>query len=308
MNSEHMKLLIDLIDHGSFTKTQEHSFLSKQAMYKQVKKLEDETGCILLERTRTGVRPTEAGKIFYDGAKQLLKEEADLISACRKATMSETIRIGNVEHQVILDPVTDMYSTVYPEINITRVVHPNHSGEYRVQENIMDVGETFRLSDMKQMNTGYTPLVKTKFHIAVRRNHPLSEKRLLTLSELSSFHMYIFPMMLEKQQVKELKQAYSLHPSLLHERMDVDHQVDIAFSCLNNDYLFLTANPFIRKIHELAVIPLDTSWRREYGIIYQEPVSESIQAYIDTAVQVYKTPEDPFFEPLAEPVSFIPKK
>ena len=295
MNTEHLKLFIDIVDNGSFSKTQEISFLSKQAMYKQINKLEEETKCQLLERTRQGIRPTDAGRHFYQGAKKIIQLEDQLIKECRQYTQTEMIRIGNVEHQVILDPVNNAFSAAYPEIAITRIVHPNHSGEYRVYANIMDVGETFNPLGLKQHKNGYTPLIKTKFHVALRPEHPLAKKEKLTLSDLSAYKTYIFPLMLEKKFIQDIENAFSDHPDNLLKRKDVDNQVNIAFSCIANNYLFLTANPFIKKISDLITIPIDTDFTREYGVIYKEPVSDTVQKYIETAVRTYQNIDDPFY-------------
>ncbi|MBQ9825535.1 MAG: LysR family transcriptional regulator [Solobacterium sp.] len=85
MNSEQLRIFLNVADYGSFSKAEENSFISKQAMFKQVSRLEDEVGCPLFIRSKTGVTLSEAGKIFYDGAKELLRNREDLITKCRQA-------------------------------------------------------------------------------------------------------------------------------------------------------------------------------------------------------------------------------
>jgi len=298
MNSEHVKLYIRIVDAGSFTKAQEDSFLSKQAMYKQINKLEEEIGCTLLERTKQGIKPTKAGNYFYQQAKKIIKLEENTIRECRNFNQSEMIRTGNVEHQVILDPVNTAFALAYPEIPIHKIVHPNHSGEYRVHENIMDVGETFHPLGLQHLKNGYTPLIIAKFHIAMKQDHPLSKKQILSLSDISAYKTIIFPIMLEKEHLVEIEEAFQKKPSNLVKRKDIDNQVDAAFSCIQSNQLFLTANPFIRKIHELKCIPLETKFQREYGIIYKDPPGETVQKYINTAIQVYQNINDSFFTKL----------
>lgn len=286
MNLDQMRTFIDVVDQGSISKASEEYYISKQAMLKQIERLEQEIGTVLLLRSKRGIEPTQAGKIFYAGAKKILRDEEILIAKCRSQTQKEVLRIGSVEHQVLLNPVTEAFSKKYPEVQIQRIVHPNHSGEWRVQHNIMDVGETF-ISDHPDLDhVSYTPLTTYCYVAAMRRNHPLSKKKTVTLEELSYYPLFVYPQMVKQQYVKELEQAFTNSENLI-KRDDVDNQVSAAYECINSDAVLLTANPFIQSINELKKVPLSIGWTREYGIIYKTPTSEIVQNYIDLAIQCY---------------------
>ena len=94
--------------------------------------------------------------------------------------------------------------------------------------------------------------------------------------------------MLEEEQTDAVRTAFARHADNLIERNDVDHQVEVAYECINSDRILITANPFIENISDLVKIPLKNGWVREYGILYKEPISDAVRKYIETAVEVYQ--------------------
>lgn len=290
MNDEQLRILISVADHGSFSSAEESCFMTKQSMFKQIAKLEEEVGCPLFIRSKSGVVLSEAGRIFYDGAKKALKEKEDLITRCRRAQNAEFIRVGSVEHQVILDPVNTAFAKKYPEIEIRRVVHPNHSGEYRVSNRIMDVGETFVSDQEEPVEYNFTPLCDIHYAAAVSISHPLSGKKSVSLKDLVSYQTIVMPMMMRRSYLEEIRNAFEKKPENLIESMNVDSQVETAFAVSESRQILITANPFIRSVGDLVLIPLENDWIRTYGIIYLEPASETVQKYIRTAKETYRSP------------------
>ncbi len=288
MNDEQLKIFIQVSNLGSFSKAEKESFISKQAMLKQINSLENEVGFSLFVRKKSGVELTEQGKIFYEGITKILDDKKELLEKCHGISKKQVIRIGSGEHQVILDPVNQLFSTLYPEIELKRIAHPNHSGEWRVDHDIQDVAETFDLASKEVHGTKYIPLVKVPYMIAMDKNHPLAKKKIIQLEDITEYLLYIYPIMIRDSYLKKLKNTYKNNEDNLMEREDVDNQVDIAFSCIGTNHLLLTANPFIYSIEGIVAIPLDTGWKREYGVVYKEPVSLALQKYFELAKKYYK--------------------
>ncbi len=288
MNDEQLHIFKKVSDLGSFSKAEKESFVSKQAMLKQINSLENEVGFALFVRKKSGVELTEQGKIFYEGITRILDEKKVLLEKCHQLSQKQVIRIGSGEHQVILDPVNQLFSTKYPEIELKRIAHPNHSGEWRVDHDIQDVAETFDLASYAVRDTKYIPLVKVPYMIAMDEDHPLAKKKVIQLEDIKEYVLFMYPIMIKDSYQKKLKMAFKGYENNLVERDDVDNQVDVAFGCIGTTELLLTANPFIYSIEKIVVKPLNTGWKREYGMVYKEPVSLALQKYIDLAKKFYK--------------------
>lgn len=74
MNLRRLKYFVKIVDIGSLTQAAEVLHIAQPALSQQVATLEGELNQQLLNRTRRGVTPTEAGKILYTHARTILRQ------------------------------------------------------------------------------------------------------------------------------------------------------------------------------------------------------------------------------------------
>lgn len=291
MNEKQLALFLAVAEHGSFSKAEEAEYISKQAMLRQINSLEQEVGVPLMVRSTSGISLTPAGDAFYQGAKELLALRKDVLARCRGAEpQPEVLRIGQVEHQTLLHRVTDAFMAKYPDIQIQKVIHPNHSGEYRVTHGITDVGETFYTRLTANDPFSYTKLADMPYRVAMSRRHPLSGRERLSLEELTAYPTTLFARMTKRPYQEALRAAFARmgREENLRFRDDVDNQVDVAFQCSDSEELLVTANGFVTEIPQLVTVLLEDGWYEEYGIIYRPHPSSIVQKYIDLAAEIYR--------------------
>ncbi|WP_233838481.1 LysR substrate-binding domain-containing protein [Paraburkholderia sp. ZP32-5] len=86
MELRQIKYFVVIVESGSISNAAQRLFIAQSALSRQIADLEAELGSPLLIRTRTGVRVTESGQIFYDYAKAILKQLNDACHAVRVST------------------------------------------------------------------------------------------------------------------------------------------------------------------------------------------------------------------------------
>ncbi|CAM03856.1 DNA-binding transcriptional LysR family regulator [Saccharopolyspora erythraea NRRL 2338] len=74
MDIKQLKALVTVAEAGSVTRAAELLHLVQPAVTRQIRTLEQELGVVLFERTRQGMRPTEAGAVMVDRARRALNE------------------------------------------------------------------------------------------------------------------------------------------------------------------------------------------------------------------------------------------
>lgn len=74
MNFRRLKYFVKIVDTGSLTQAAEVLHIAQPALSQQVATLEGELNQQLLIRTKRGVTPTEAGKILYVYARDILQQ------------------------------------------------------------------------------------------------------------------------------------------------------------------------------------------------------------------------------------------
>ncbi len=74
MDLRALRYFVGVVDAGSLSRAASVLYVAQPALTAQVRRLEDEFGVQLLERSHAGVRPTAAGLRLYEDATRLLAE------------------------------------------------------------------------------------------------------------------------------------------------------------------------------------------------------------------------------------------
>ena len=90
--------LLEVCRHGSFSKAADALLVSRPAISRAMKDLEDEFGVAIFQRTTTGVVPTEAGEIILDKSKKISHLIGELRSEVSALKSSEDDRNDHQLH------------------------------------------------------------------------------------------------------------------------------------------------------------------------------------------------------------------
>jgi DNA-binding transcriptional LysR family regulator len=114
-----MEAFVRVVDAGSFSGAAKQLRVGQPAVSKTVAQLEDRLGVRLLLRSTHRLTPTEAGRNFYERAKQSIEaaEEAELAARETAATLSGRLRV--------YAPVTFTCLNVMPRLSIFLAQHPS---------------------------------------------------------------------------------------------------------------------------------------------------------------------------------------
>lgn len=140
MHIESLKVFCDLIDTRSFSKAASKNFISQSAVSQQVKALEEKFDRKFVERNRGGLLPTEAGKAFYQGCREIL-ERYDMLTEEMKGmsnTVSGQVRIATIYSVGLheLSPFVKSFIKTYPQVNI----HIEYSRPNKIYEDAVSGG------------------------------------------------------------------------------------------------------------------------------------------------------------------------
>lgn len=96
MNIRDLEYLVALAEHRHFRRAADSCHVSQPTLSGQIRKLEDELGVMLLERTSRKVLFTQAGLLLVDQARTVLREVKVLkeMASQQGETMSGPLHIG----------------------------------------------------------------------------------------------------------------------------------------------------------------------------------------------------------------------
>lgn len=104
MDMTQLSCFLAVADSLNFAKAAESLHLSQSAVSKRIKSLEEEVGTLLFERSTRHVRLTDAGRIFYPHAKNLLVHEKNIINSLAQMDSSgvKPVFVGSYSMEIYL--------------------------------------------------------------------------------------------------------------------------------------------------------------------------------------------------------------
>lgn len=96
MNLQQLEYIIAVDTHRHFIKAAEHCFVAQATLSMMIKKLEEELGVKIFDRSKVPVIPTDIGREIIEQARVTLKESKKIeeIVSYRKGTLTGHLRLG----------------------------------------------------------------------------------------------------------------------------------------------------------------------------------------------------------------------
>ncbi len=125
MELRHLRYFVAVAQDLNFRKAAGRLHISRPALSKQIKDLEDEISVKLLERDTVSVSLTKAGEIFLDDAREVLRQSEEAIHRARRAQEGNlgSLRIGSVGVIAtdFLPGTLKLFHQSYPEVEVSFV-------------------------------------------------------------------------------------------------------------------------------------------------------------------------------------------
>jgi LysR family nitrogen assimilation transcriptional regulator len=119
VNLRRLKYFIKIVDIGSLTQASEVLYIAQPSLSQQIAILEGEVGKQLLLRTKRGVTPTEAGRVLYRHAQQILRQVAQALADVQASGLALTGQVS-----VGLASGTAASALALPLLKTVRERHP----------------------------------------------------------------------------------------------------------------------------------------------------------------------------------------
>jgi len=186
MNIDVMKTFCDLVETGSFSKAAEANYVSQSAVSQQLAKLERELSTQLISRGGGLVAPTEAGKAFYQGSKEIIRRHEQMLGEVRSAADSVrgVLRVGTIYSVgfYLLDPYVREFIRRHPEV----ALHVEYTGWNRIYAAIingeMDLGVV--ACPQRGRFIEIVPLASEELVVVVPPDHRFATRRRVWPSDL----------------------------------------------------------------------------------------------------------------------------
>jgi len=186
MEMNQLEFFRKVVEEGSFSKAAERVYRTQPAVSIAIRRLEEEIGAPLFERSQKTPALTDVGQVVYDYAKRILSLRDQALDGVAelKSLKRGRVRIGANEStsnyllpQLILD-----YRKHYPNV---RVEVFGHSSDQLARE-VLDGNVDFALMAFDPVDSDLEsfPVLKDELVLIMRPDHPLAKCGSVTVEQL----------------------------------------------------------------------------------------------------------------------------
>lgn len=202
-----LKYFISVVDCHSFTEAAALCYISQSAISQQIKSLEEELDVELMIREKRNFSLTPAGEYLYRHGKELLDEFEHLKEeTIKRGEDDDTIlKIGYLKGYgaIELHEAVSRFSGTYPEVSLS-IVSGTHEElyHYLINEEVQ-----LLISDQRRaFNEDYFnyELLLADCYVEISKKNPLSEKKILTLTDLKR----IACILISSKEQQEIEKEY----------------------------------------------------------------------------------------------------
>jgi DNA-binding transcriptional LysR family regulator len=177
-----VRYFVAVADHQHFGRAATALRVAQPSLSRQIRRLEQQLGARLLDRTPQGTRLTEAGEVFLPAAKALLRSAARAAAQTRAAAQPSRITIGYTMGVIVTPAVLEMRRE-HPDADV-QVMHVGwDQARNALLDNRVDALVTRLPFPTDQLHV--TVLYDEPRVLVVPRYHRLAGKESITLDDIA---------------------------------------------------------------------------------------------------------------------------
>jgi len=271
-----LEYMMAVCKYGSISKAADELLVSRPAVSRTVKDLEQEFGIELFRRTTSGVALTEAGIVFYDKCMKIEKMVAELrteMEAIKDAYSDEN------DHWLNIGLTFTARCRILPFLG----EFTKHSPHIRLK--MPDIGDSFLDSrsldpeldvlislcrDEEMDGLDYINIEESKFAFCCSRNHALAGRKTVSIHDIKDEPLIgLSGLDPKRNQTMQLYAAHGLRPNIIHETKQVS-----SVKQMIRENLCSSVQPqqSMENDPEIVTIPIEESDRIYLRIIWNKDI------------------------------------
>jgi DNA-binding transcriptional LysR family regulator len=189
MELRHLRYFVAVAEALNFRKAAERLNVTRPALSKQIKDLEEETGIKLLDRDTVSVALTDAGAVFLAEARAILGDVEHAVALAREAQDGRRgkLRIGS-GGQIsagFLPEALRAFRSTFPEVEVDFVEMTPPEQLEALANNEIHLGFAYGRETENVPGMSSLLLIRSTFGVSVSKEHPLASRRSVRLEDLT---------------------------------------------------------------------------------------------------------------------------
>lgn len=187
MNIRDLEYVVAVAEEGHFGRASERCHVSQPALSGQIKKLEDQLGVALFERTNRRVAITPVGAAIVEKARRLLMiaDEIEMEAAAAADPLAGRLVLGTIPTigPYLLPGILRPLKAALPKVQLSLSEDITENLERRLVEGDIDAAIT--ATEIRENGLAEIPLYREPFLVAVPEGHPLADLKTVDVGKLN---------------------------------------------------------------------------------------------------------------------------
>lgn len=193
MNIQHLQYILAVDTHRHFAKAAEKCFVTQPTLSMMIRKLEDELGVKIFDRSKQPVVPTEAGEKVIAQAKMILQEVSrmEVIIAELKGEIKGELKLGIIPTVApyLLPLFLNSFLQKYPRLKIKITELTTRQIIERLRNHHLDAG--ILATPLNNDSLSEQPLYYEQFVVYASGDEKLMKKKFLLPGDIDPNHLWL---------------------------------------------------------------------------------------------------------------------
>ena len=252
MNLQQLEYVVAVDQHRHFAKAAESCFITQATLSMMIKKLEQELGLVIFDRSKQPVVPTEAGKLLIEQARLVLKETELIkqLSSNLKTGLNGELKVGIIPTLApyLLPLLLPGFLKKYPSVKLK--IHEQTTDQLLQMLSSDKIDVAIMATPLLHKNFKETPLFYEEFRVFVSANDKNLRKK------------YILPEDIDINKLWLLEEGHCLRSQTLNlcelqKQQAKAHNLDYETGSIESLLKITEINEGITIIPELATLNFD---------------------------------------------------
>ncbi len=188
---------------GSINKAAQNLFVSQSSLSSSIRELEEELGIKIFNRSNRGIVLTDDGREFLAQVRPIIEQHKRVEKYYASRSMNDQARLSISAQrfpfctkafvQFLKEQSASKFEFTFKETDMDKVIDnvAQHKSEIGIIF-LSDMTEKFMNRVFSASDIVFTEIKKIKPHAYIRRDHPLSSRESLSLSDLEEYPYVVF--------------------------------------------------------------------------------------------------------------------
>ncbi len=189
MEIRQLRYLVALGEEHSFTRAAEREHIAQPSLSQQIRRLEDEVGLALVERTTRSVRITDAGRLLLSRARRILAEleAANVELQSLRGVETGHVSVGAMHSMGPIDIslVLALFHERHPQVGLTVREQSSEELAEMLRTDVLDVAFLSVTERIETAGLGLQRLILEELVVIFPPDHRLAGRQRVSIDELA---------------------------------------------------------------------------------------------------------------------------